>query len=203
MSKRQCSICSSPHLAAIDDLLDGGATQKDSAAHFGVSKFALSRHVRHSNPTPVTPESADSLEARAALWRERADQLWHTATADADSRAMAQAVSAGLRSVELQARQKEREAEAAPDAEDDGKLSVEVLDKIVAWWDRVQAENDEKFTKLALEEAKRLRCPDLYQVFLKLWDSPALKERVLEFCRELFAEETSNESVSQQNDATQ
>ena len=87
----KCSICNSEHCAAIDSLLEGGASQKDVAAQFKVSRFAISRHVRHAQPVPVALESdPDSLEARATLWRERADQLWHMATADADSRALPQ-----------------------------------------------------------------------------------------------------------------
>jgi len=53
----KCSICTSPHLVAIGDLLDGGATQKDIAAQFKISKYAISRHLRHANPAPVTPET--------------------------------------------------------------------------------------------------------------------------------------------------
>src|SRR6266446_10336053 len=53
-----------------DGLLDGGASQKDVAEQFQVSRFAISRHVRHSAPLPAALDNdTDSLEARAALWR--------------------------------------------------------------------------------------------------------------------------------------
>jgi hypothetical protein len=159
----------------MDDLLDGGTNQKDIAAQFGVSRFAVSRHARHGKRVPVTPESdADSLEARAILWRERADQLWHTATADADSRAMAQALAAGPRSVELQARQKEREAEAAPE-EDDGKLTTQDFDRIVEKWDKIQETLGVEKAAEAAENARRMRLPNMMNIFYDCVDDAELR----------------------------
>jgi hypothetical protein len=198
MSKRRCSICASADVDTINAQLLAGVNQKSVAEQFsGTSRFAISRHWRNClAPAPAPTGTGDSRE-EVAKWLRRADDQYLLASANSDQRGAVASLVAGLRAAESLTRCEEREAEAAPDAEGDGKLSVEVMDRVVAWWDRVQAENDEKSTQLALEEAQRLRCPDLYEVFLRLWDSPALKERVLEFCRELFAEEEANEPVSQ------
>ena len=195
----KCSICTSPHLVAIGDLLDGGATQKDIAAQFKISKYAISRHLRHANPAPVTPETdTDSLEARAILWRERADHLWHQATADADCRAMAQAVAAGLRSVELQARQQARAAEASSPEEDDGKLTIPEFDRIVAKWEKIQETLGAEKAAQAAAECERMHLPNMMDIFYACVDDAELRELLATTARDykLLKDERANETVS-------
>jgi predicted transcriptional regulator len=198
MSK--CSICLSPNVATIDDLLDGGASQKDVAQQFQVSRFAVSRHARHGKRVPVTPESDDdSLEARAILWRERADHLWHQATADADCRAMAQAVSAGLRSVELAHRQEQRAAESAPETEDDGKLTIQDFDRIVERWEKIQETLGSEKAREAAANAERMRLPNLMGVFYDCVDDAELRTLIETTTRDYknSKDERQHESVSQ------
>lgn len=195
----KCSVCNSEHCATIDSLLDGGTNQKDIAAQFGVSRFAVSRHARHGKRVPVTLENdPDSLEARATLWRERADQLWHTANADADSRAMAQAVSAGLRSVELQARQKERVAEAAPE-EDDGKLTIPEFDRIVEKWEKIQETMGVEKALEAAQNAERMHLPNLMGVFYACATDEELRMLIETTARDYknSKDEKQNEPLSQ------
>jgi hypothetical protein len=141
---------------------------------------------------------ADSLEARAALWRERADRLWRTATADADSRAMAQALAAGLRSVELQARQNERASSAMPE-EDDGKLTTEDFDRIVEKWDKIQEALGVEKALEAAQNAERMRLPNLMGVFYDCAYDAELRTLIETTARDYknSKDEKQNESVSQ------
>jgi hypothetical protein len=134
----RCSICKSPNVASINALLEAGTHQKDVAAQFGVSRFAVSRHARHSK-IAIAPEPAtnESLEMQARKWRNRADQLWDRAEFDSDTRGLAQAVSAGLRSVELQARAEIRAAETTPATGEDAPVTIQMIDEIIA---RAEAE---------------------------------------------------------------
>jgi hypothetical protein len=128
---RQGSIENHPNKAQIDALLATEIPLKDIAAQIpDLSVHALSRYKRKNLLPPVANGTGDSLEAQAAMWRERADHLWHQATIDQDSRAMAQAVAAGLRSVELQARQEKNE-EAKPETGDEKPLTIAALDEIL------------------------------------------------------------------------
>jgi hypothetical protein len=129
----KCSVCADPNLAAIDDSLDSGAFQKDVAAQFGVSRYALSRHVRHSAPAPAPAQETEisDLTAEAEKWRVRADQVWEQSVADQDTRGQVQALQAGLRSVELQHRQEQRAAEPKPE-NGETPVTIEEIDRIVS-----------------------------------------------------------------------
>lgn len=128
MAKRACSICCHSDCAAIDVQLASGVFQSDIAEKFRVSRFAVSRHARHSVST-VSENETDSLEAQARKWRMRADTLWTRSEIDQDSRAAAQALAAGLRSCELQARHEQRETEATSEA-DAGAISIQQIDRL-------------------------------------------------------------------------
>lgn len=167
----RCTICASEHVAAIDDLADSNtATLKEIAAQFLVSYPALVRHcARHRSAASAAPENgnSDSLESQASLWRLRADSLWHSATASEDVRGQAQAVAAGLRSVELQARAERRDAEAKPQTEDGSEVvTIAMIDKIIA--EALDNPRDHALTKLR-------RAPDAaLELAVRLLDHPQL-----------------------------
>jgi len=131
----KCSICSNPNRAAIDDLLDAGTNQKDVAVQFGVSKFALSRHARH---TPEVEAAGGDSPAEIEKWLGRADDQYLLAVANADQRGAINALVAGLRAVEAQAKSEEREEEAtpvtgtdAPVTGTDAPITIEEIDRII------------------------------------------------------------------------
>jgi hypothetical protein len=187
MSKAS-AISTHPEQEAIDEaLVLGEVSLQALATRFNVSPYALSRRRKRLTIAPAVED--DDLPAQALKWHERADQLWHQGTTDADSRAMAQAVSAGLRSVELQARQKEREAEAASVAEevDDGKLDIGTLSKVLDWYDRCFDDNQKRTVALAAEKSRHLGVYDSYELFNSMSASPELRAAVLQFAHDFQA----------------
>jgi hypothetical protein len=128
----RCTICNSEHRAAIDSLLDGGAFQRDVAAQFGVSRFALSRHLRHSNQAPVaTADNGETLEAQAARWLQRADDIYACSTVNGDVRGQVQSLTAAFRGLELQHKSELRDAESPPPANGETPVTLEEIDRIV------------------------------------------------------------------------
>lgn len=129
---KSSAISTHPEQAAIDAaILANHETLAALAMRFNVSVHSLSRRKR---ALAVTVESgADALEQQAAMWRERADTLWHTATADADTRAQAAAIAAGLRSCELMAQEAKRAAANPPLVGEDGSevVTIEMIDRLV------------------------------------------------------------------------
>src|ERR1700683_3900496 len=184
----RCSICANSALAEIDAALLRGEFQKDVAARFCVSAYAISRHARHSAPAP----DADALAATAQKWASRADQVWDMGFADQDARALVSACQAGLRSLEMQLRHREKLEDSTakqPDAND--KISPEQIDRLLA-------DCDARSVQLALTEAKRLRVPDCYSLFAEMLAKPDLKRATLEFARDWRPEEKEkHELVSQ------
>jgi hypothetical protein len=134
----RCTICSSEHLVAIDDLADSQSlTLKEIAHQFQVSYPALVRHcARHGKNAPPPAAATengngDSLAQEAEKWRLRADQVWAQSVADQDTRGQVQALQAGLRSVELQHKQEQRAAEPVPVPAGETVLTIEAMDKLV------------------------------------------------------------------------
>ncbi len=111
---------------------------------------------------------------------------------------MAQAVAAGLRSVELQARQKQREAEAVPE-EDDGKLTIPEFDRIVEKWERIQRELGAEKAAEAAANAQRMRLPNLMEIFYDCVDDAELRTLIETTARDYrnSKDEKQNEPVSQ------
>jgi hypothetical protein len=137
----------------IDLALESGNKLNEIAEQFAVSKFSLSRHrAKHLALAATTAESDGDLAAQVAMWRIRADQLWLSATADADTRGQAQAVAAGLRSVELQARRERETTESATSAIDE-QIDVRELDRytsqLIAALGKIQLK-DERVLQLAI-----------------------------------------------------
>lgn len=131
MSK--CGICNSEHCAAIDSQLDSGVFQRDIALLHGVSRHAISRHVRHSKTaTTAAPENGDgeSLEAQAEKWLRRADDIYATSTANQDARGQVQALTAAFRGLELQ-HKSEKAAEDAPPADGVEPVTIAMIDALV------------------------------------------------------------------------
>jgi hypothetical protein len=145
MPRSNCAVCLHAEHGVIDADLLAGQKLKTLAATYGISPFSLSRHKsRHlqvAGALDTAEDDSDSLEAQAQKWRLRADQLWARSEIDLDSRAAAQALAAGLRSCELQARQKERETENAPDVGAVPPITIQQLDAFVA--DAESRENPE------------------------------------------------------------
>jgi hypothetical protein len=196
------AISTHPEQEAIDQALALGEVSLQAlATRFNVSPYALSRRRKRLVITPAV--EADDLPAQALKWRERADQLWHQGTADADSRAMAQAVSAGLRSVELQARQKEREAEAASVAEevDDGKLDIGTLSKVLDWYDRCFDDNQKRTVLKAADLERQLGVSDSYELFNSMSTDPALRVHVLQCARDYQLAKKGNDEPVQTESA--
>jgi hypothetical protein len=186
----KCTICAHADVAAIDDLLDAGTNQKDVADQFHVSRFAISRHVRHSTPAPET-SNGDSRE-EISKWLSRADDQYLLATADGDQRGAINALIGALRATEAKIRAEEREAEAIPDPESD-----EFTPRDIAKFDRLLSEAGERTTRLAIEGAQRLGCSDLFQLFESCWENPTLKQAVLAFASDWLAtQENTGDSAN-------
>jgi hypothetical protein len=113
-------------------LLAAGVAQKDVAQQFGVSKFAISRHIRHVAKQAQEVEDNDS-PTEIAKWLCRADDQYLLAVANADQRAAVQSLVAGLRAIESKAKAAEREFEANRDRPDDiPEISIEQFDRLAA-----------------------------------------------------------------------
>ena len=200
MSKRSCSICAHLDVAAINSALFSGVFKKSIAQQFGVSPHAISRHSRNCLVVPApAPESSDgALEVQAARWLRRADDIYAASTANGDVRGQVQSLTAAFRGLELQHRAEQREAAATPEP-DREQLSLQDIDRIAKAWDNAQVETANRTSALAMTEARRLRCNDLYEVFVKTWDQPSLRQRLLDFCNEeLFAESTEHDELVSQ-----
>jgi hypothetical protein len=191
----RCSICLSPELPAIESALASGAFKKDVAAKFGVSAFALSRHVRHSAPAPETGTSTEEIEK----WLRRADEIWERATVDADVRGQASAIAAGLRALEQKFQSEQRAAEAEPPEEND-ELTVHDIDCIVAKFAKVEQAAIDRTNRVAVTESQRLGWFDLADVFFACAGDADLRQAMLDFGQERIAatkEKKRDEPVSQ------
>lgn len=129
---RTNAILNHPEAATIDRaILADHESLKVLATRFNVSAHSLSRRKKALSATAEAENDPDALERQAAMWRERADTLWHTATADADVRGQAAAIAAGLRSCELMAQQA-KQAAANPSPVGTGTpVTIELIDSIV------------------------------------------------------------------------
>ena len=127
---KPCSICTSPNVREIDDLLDSGESQLSVSERFSVSKFALSRHARR-----LCQQSTEALEPDEQIWLDRLERAHAQAVTDGDVRGMQQTATAGLRVVRQRQveKAKARAAAVKQDADsgmDDGKISVGSLDDV-------------------------------------------------------------------------
>lgn len=196
------AISTHPEQEAIDEALALGEVSLQAlATRFNVSPYALSRRRKRLAITPAV--EADDLPAQALKWRERADQLWRQGTADADSRAMAQAVSAGLRSVELQARQKERDQEIAAEENDDDRVSIGDLDSVISLFDAAPPDpvNQVKL-KIALDKARAVNRMDGVAIFFKMLEDSAFAADLTDFATTWKQEEKVDEPVQAQTSAS-
>jgi hypothetical protein len=169
--KKSCGVCGHAQRAEIDRALMAGDFQKTVAIRFGLSAFAISRHVRHSRE----PE-AGSLSAKAELWASRAEQLWTSATFDADTRAQVAALTAGLKSLQAQQKEAERQIKQEPQKTAQ-KFDPPTIDEILAHADARQIQ-------LCIEESQRLQMPDVYALFCSMVGRPAMQRAVIEFANE-------------------
>jgi hypothetical protein len=181
---KPCSICTHPSADDIEAALDCGSNQKDIAAQFDISKFALSRHVRHSKPVG----KHDSL-AEVSRWLTRANDQYLLATANEDARGAVAALVAGLRAVESNIRNEERAEEAKLEPVIDRKITIAQIDKLLA-------DADEQSLGRAKSESLRLKMPSCYELFLAMHSNSSLRTAVLQFAKDYEAK--TNESVSQQ-----
>ena len=85
MNKR-CSICNHPSRSEVDRGLLAGAPRSGLAAQFGVSKAALSRHLRHLQQEidlkerQVSQAQQQAVPEQLELLSLRLDRLYHHAT---------------------------------------------------------------------------------------------------------------------------
>jgi hypothetical protein len=165
-----CGVCNHAERNAIDAALMRGDFQKAVAARFGLSTYAVSRHVKHTRE-PI----AESLADQAALWASRAETLWQTATFDADTRAQVAALTAGLKSLQAQQREAERARQVEP--QPSAKVDPAMIDEILAHADARQIQ-------LCIEESQRLQLPDLYAMFCTMVGRPAMQRAVIEFAND-------------------
>jgi hypothetical protein len=170
MSKKACTVCGHAQRVEIDRALMSGETQRSISAKYNLSSHTISRHVRHSRePEP------ENLSQQAALWSSRAEQLWASATYDADTKAQVAALSAGLKS--LQAQQKEAERQVKQEPQASAKIDPSFIDKVIADCDQRQLE-------LCLAESLRLKVPDLYTMFCQMQNRPAMQRAVISYANE-------------------
>ena len=141
MPRSDCQVCASPNRVSIDLALQSGDQQlKDLAATFDVSKYALSRHRQRHLEVPAVPEegvSDDSQEIEK--WLGRAEQIFQTSVVDHNLKGMVDSLAAALRSLEVRAKTREREAEAAAELREQGgdvpPISVAQLDSLLEKFD--------------------------------------------------------------------
>jgi Zn-dependent M32 family carboxypeptidase len=158
----------------MEDLLDSGESLISISERFGVSKFALSRHLRHNKPAPPP----DSLESRVVTARLRADELWHQAKSNADSRGMAQALSASVRQLELEISQAKEQAESAPAAASDSEFTLDEIDRFVAKFDKMHEELEVQKCAEAAQNCRRLDQPNAMACFFAMEQDPRLRALV-------------------------
>jgi hypothetical protein len=168
----KCTICASPDRAAIDSLLDSGEFKKTISQQFSVSVHALSRHSRR-----LCQQSTDSIDPDEQIWLERLERAHAQAVQDGDVRGMQQTTSAALREIRARKTARAKAAEAAPNAEDDGKISIGSLDELVAV---LTQENpspvDRPKIAEALRRSRELSRPDFVTIFLKAWENQQFAE---------------------------
>lgn len=199
-----CAVCVHLDRAAIDTALIAGERLNTVAARFGISKFSVGRHrSRHLvATTPITTGADDTDEINR--WLARAEEIYAIACVDSDSRGKVSALTAALKSLEMRAKSREREAEAA---------STELSHDPRQWTEK-QTTDFWNFVDSTIRAGERLphaedvygvllsehHAPDLHQIFLRLQERPDWMRQVKEFCAELFAGEHEHdyESVSQQ-----
>ena len=108
---RTCSVCASPHLAAIDEgLVEGASVARLAKAH-GLSERALRRHRAAHLPAPAVEareareeRRGDDLVGRARAAEAAVWETMHRARAERDGKVVLMAADRVLRAVECQAR---------------------------------------------------------------------------------------------------
>jgi hypothetical protein len=186
MPASRCTICSSPNLAAIDSLLDGGQFKKDIAAQFSVSVHALSRHGRGLC-------RADALDTEEEKWAARLEKTYQQAVTDGDVRGQQQTATVALRHVRQRKLERTKAAEAAPDSEDDGKFDISQFDSFLEAISR--DDSDGARLRLALEKAHAMRQPDFIEILSMCYERPGFGDALREFARQWREEHRAHEPV--------
>lgn len=152
MSTR-CLVCNDPRRLEIETAMLRRVLLKDLSSQFGLSAFSLSRHRRlHlGNEGSEVPESNGDLRAQAQKWLARADQIWQTATVDADVRGQAEATRVALRGIEQLRKAQLQEPQQAPNVPGATGLTLEYLDDLMERH-YTQAANDPRYRVARLIE---------------------------------------------------
>src|ERR1017187_145659 len=130
MSRAKCSICSHSEAAAINAAVEAGLFQRDVAAQFNVSKYALSRHKKNCL-APVPNGNGETTSDQLERWLARADEVWATASINGDVRSQVSALSAAVRALQSAQRHEAKRAEQDEKQNSAGQLQVDHLDQIV------------------------------------------------------------------------
>jgi hypothetical protein len=202
----KCSICTHKNVAQRKSLADSGESIKAIAEQFQVSRFSLSRHINHHrNPAAPVAGSAgtDDLQSRSDLLWKRSNQIWELASADADLRSAISSVQTGLRSLELQAKQKERDQEIAAEENDDDRVSIGDLDSVIQLFDAVPPDpvNQVKL-KIALDKARAANRMDGVAIFFKMLEDSAFAADLTDFATTWKQKEKVDEPVQAQTSAS-
>jgi hypothetical protein len=202
----KCSICArTTDLPAISDLIDAQVPLKEVAAQFHCSYPSLVRHAaRHRGPVAPAAGSAgpdaaaDDLRSRSDLLWSRSNEVWNSAMADADLRSQISSIQTGLRSLELQAKQAERQAEAKAEADSGGnKVSIGDLDDLVQAMTNPELlpdPVDREKLQIVVRKSQELMRPDCHAVFYKMWECPEFAEALIDYVRD-WKPEKKNEPV--------
>jgi hypothetical protein len=202
----KCSICArETDLPAISDLIDAQVPLKEIAAQFHCSPSALSRHIaRHRNPVVPEAEGAGGdLQSKSDLLWSRSNQVWELATADTDLRSQISSIQTGLRSLELQAKQRERDQAAQEEKgsgliDDQGRLSIGVVSELSEWWERNLDDQQKKSIERAAQLESELRVSDGSRLFETMRTDPILREAVLKYAFDFqLARKEKNENESE------
>jgi hypothetical protein len=170
----KASLATNPNLSSIEYDHATGMELKAIAEKYDVSRSVLSRWFRRS-PGKTNRES---LESQIAKWKTRADTLWAQAELDADSRAMAQSIAAGFRSVELQVKHLAEQEEAAKGPPEQQFFRLEDIDAKVASMAQ-QAERDSY--QRALDCAAGLGELSAFALFERMLSDENLKVAIYQF----------------------
>ncbi len=129
----RCSVCASTDRVQIDALLTAGLRQNEVARQFPtVSKYAVSRHSRTCVAPPVLQNlHSDAGAAEIALWMERADATYQSATCAGDTRSAVASLSAAFRGLQFKLKQAEKQKEQDSLSSGNHVMTVEESDSLL------------------------------------------------------------------------
>jgi hypothetical protein len=130
LAKKKCSICAHGQAGEINAALEAGLFQRDVAAQFSVSKFAVSRH-KAKCLAPALPDAPLSDTDEITKWMQRCDDSYLAASANGDVARQVAALSAAFRGIQQIDKQREKDAAETARNNPDSTVTIAALDSAV------------------------------------------------------------------------